>query len=87
MPCQAYRSAFDRHKLTGPSATVKLAREPFYQLLDSVRLEGGTAAPGSAKTIKTIGGAASPASGTVAEPAPAGASKPAAPSATPAAKP
>ncbi len=74
-------------KLTGPAATVKIAREPFYQLLDSVRLEGGTAAPGSAKTIKTIGGAASPTSGTVAEPPAAGASKPAAPSPTPAAKP
>jgi hypothetical protein len=47
-------------KLTGPSATVQAAREPFYQLLDSVRLEGGTAAPSTAKTIKTIGGPASP---------------------------
>jgi hypothetical protein len=43
-------------KLTGPSATVKAAHEPFYQLLDSVRLEGGTAAPTTAKTIRTIGG-------------------------------
>jgi len=46
-------------KLTGPAATIKSAREPFYALLDSVRLEGGTAAPASAKTIKTVGGAAS----------------------------
>jgi hypothetical protein len=46
-------------KLTGPSATVKSAREPFYALLDSVRLEGGAAAPQTAKTLKTIGGSAS----------------------------
>jgi hypothetical protein len=45
-------------KLTGPSATVKAAREPFYALLDSVRLEGGTPAPATAKTLKTVGGAA-----------------------------
>ena len=48
-------------KLTGPSATVANARVPFYQLLDSVRLEGGKAAPETAKTIKTVGGAAAPA--------------------------
>jgi len=48
-------------KLTGPSATVKAARDAFYGLLDSVRLEGGTAAPQSAKTIKSVGGPASPA--------------------------
>jgi hypothetical protein len=47
-------------KLTGPSATVQAAREPFYQLLDSVRMQGGTAAPATAKTLKTIGGAAAP---------------------------
>jgi hypothetical protein len=57
-------------KLTGPSGTVAAAREPFYQLLDSVRLEGGTAAPGTAKTIKTVGGAAAP-------PAPPGSTAPA----------
>jgi hypothetical protein len=75
-------------KLTGPSATVKVAREPFYQLLDSVRLEGGTAAPGSAKTLKTIGGNTSPASDTVVAPAAAaGSPKPAAPTAAPPAKP
>jgi hypothetical protein len=48
-------------KLTGPSQTVAAAREPFYQLLDSVRLEGGKAAPETAKTIKTVGGSAAPA--------------------------
>jgi hypothetical protein len=47
-------------KLTGPSATVQAAREPFYQLLDSVRMQGGTAAPATAKTLKTVGGAAAP---------------------------
>lgn len=57
-------------KLTGPSGTVASAREPFYQLLDSVRLEGGTAAPGTAKTIKTVGGSAAP-------PAPPGSTAPA----------
>jgi hypothetical protein len=45
-------------KLTGPSATVQAARKPFYELLDSVRMEGGSAAPGTAKTIKSIGGSA-----------------------------
>jgi hypothetical protein len=58
-------------KLTGPSGTVAAAREPFYQLLDSVRLQGGTAAPG---TAKTVGGAAAP-------PTPPGATAPAAPAA------
>ena len=55
------------------------AVEPFDRgkLLDSVRLEGGTAAPASAKTVKTVGGAASPAA----------ASAPAAPSTAPAAVP
>jgi len=57
-------------KLTGPSGTVAAAREPFYQLLDSVRLQGGTAAPGTAKTLKTVGGAAAP-------PAPPGTTAPA----------
>lgn len=68
-------------KLTGPSATVQAARAPFYALLDSVRVEGGSAAPQTAKTIKTVAGAAAPtggaASGTPA-PAPASAA-PAAP--------
>jgi hypothetical protein len=70
-------------KLTGPSGTVAAAREPFYQLLDSVRLQGGTAAPGTAKTIKTVGGPAAPPPppGTT---APAGATSPAAPPSTPA---
>jgi hypothetical protein len=45
-------------KLTGPSATVQAARAPFYQLLDSVRMEGSAPAPASAKTLKTIGGGA-----------------------------
>jgi hypothetical protein len=63
-------------KLTGPSGTVAAAREPFYQLLDSVRLEGGKAAPESAKTIKTIGGPASPAAAG-APTAPAGTTAPA----------
>lgn len=65
-------------KLTGPANTVKSARVAFYELLDSVRLEGGTAAPASAKTVKTVGGAASPA---------AAASAPAAPTTAPAAAP
>ena len=29
-------------KLTGPSATIKAARDPFYALLDSMREQGGT---------------------------------------------
>jgi hypothetical protein len=70
-------------KLTGPSGTVAAAREPFYQLLDSVRLQGGTAAPGTAKTIRTVGGPAAPPAppGTT---APAGATSPAVPPSTPA---
>lgn len=47
-------------KMTGPSATVAAARVPFYQLLDSVRLEGSVASPSSAKTIKMVGGPAAP---------------------------
>jgi hypothetical protein len=47
-------------KLTGPSGTVAAARPAFYQLLDSVRLEGGTAAPATAKTVKTVGAAPPP---------------------------
>jgi hypothetical protein len=73
-------------KLTGPSETVKTARAPFYALLDSVRLEGGTAAPQSAKVIKAVGGAASAAATVNASspsPTPPPAAKPAAPSAHP----
>jgi len=44
-------------KLTGPSATVRSARDSFYALLDSVRLKGGTAAPQTAKTVKSVGNA------------------------------
>lgn len=47
-------------KMTGPSATVAAARAPFYQLLDSVRLEGSKAAPETAKTLKTVGGPEAP---------------------------
>jgi len=49
-------------KLTGPSATIKAARDPFYALLDSVREQGGTAEkkPAADKTA-----AAAKAGGTV----------------------
>jgi hypothetical protein len=40
-------------KITGPSATVKAARAPFYKLLDSIRLEGATAAPSSSADSPT----------------------------------
>jgi hypothetical protein len=69
-------------KLTGPSETVKAAREAFYGLLDSVRFEGGKSAPETAKTIKSVGGSASPAAN-ASNPAPATAVKPA-PTAKPA---
>lgn len=36
-------------KLTAPSKTVKAARKPFYELLDSIRLEKPVASPASAK--------------------------------------
>ncbi len=36
-------------KLTAPSNTVKAARKPFYELLDSIRLEKPVASPASAK--------------------------------------
>jgi len=32
-------------KLTGPAATIKAARAPFYALLDSMREQGGTPEP------------------------------------------
>jgi hypothetical protein len=76
-------------KLTGPSATVQAARAPFYALLDSVRMEGGTPAPATAKTIKTIAGPAAPSDGAAsAAPSPAKANHPtnAAPAAAPPAK-
>jgi hypothetical protein len=71
-------------KLTGPSATVEAARKPFYELLDSVRMEGGTAAPASAKTIKTVGRSASSAAASGGS---SGQTAPAASSAPPPAKP
>jgi hypothetical protein len=77
-------------KLTGPSATVQAARAPFYALLDSVRMEGGSAAPATAKTIKTIAGPAAPAgvapSGTPPSPAKVDHPANAAPAASPPAK-
>jgi hypothetical protein len=55
-------------KLTGPSATVRGARDAFYGLLDSVRLAGGKPAPETAKTVKSVGNApgAAPAAATTA---------------------
>jgi hypothetical protein len=83
-------------KLTGPAATVKAARDSFYALLDSVRLEGGKAAPETAKTVKATGtapGGSTPAAAS-APTAPAasktpatGAPKPKASATPPAAKP
>jgi hypothetical protein len=65
-------------KLTGPSATVQAARKPFYELLDSVRMEGGSAAPATAKTIKSVGRTASDgAAGAGGQTAPAASSAPA----------
>lgn len=80
-------------KLTGPSATVKKARDPFYKMLDGMRLQGSAAAAktdvpaakagtpaakADAPAAKTSTGA--PAAATKPEPA----AKPAAASATPA---
>jgi len=49
-------------KLTGPSATIKAARDPFYKLLDSMRLEGGTPEkPGLAAEKKADTAASAPA--------------------------
>jgi len=49
-------------KLTGPSATIKAARDPFYKLLDSMRLEGGTAEkPGLAAEKKADTASSAPA--------------------------
>lgn len=72
-------------KLTGPSATVQAARAPFYALLDSVRMEGGSAAPATAKTIKTIAGPTAPAAAATPPAGSAPATK-AVPAATPPAK-
>lgn len=66
-------------KLTGPAATVKAARAPFYALLDSMREQGGTPEPKKADEK-----AAKP-SATKADAKPAAAAKTAA--AKPAAKP
>jgi hypothetical protein len=65
-------------KLTGPSATVKAAKAPFYALLDGIREQGGTpekkpsAAPGAKPAAKAAAQkpAANPA-GAVASPQPA----------------
>jgi hypothetical protein len=66
-------------KLTGPSATIKAARAPFYALLDSMREQGGTAEPKKADDKAVKSGA------TKADAKPAAAAKTAA--AKPAAKP
>jgi hypothetical protein len=61
-------------KLTGPSATVKAARDPFYKMLDAMRLEGGTPEkPGAAPEKKADTAPTAPASHALpAPPAPAG---------------
>jgi hypothetical protein len=72
-------------KLTGPSATVKAARDPFYSLLDSMRAQGGT--PEQKKPAdKAAAKSSDKASKSAAKPAakPAAAPKPAAASAAPA---
>jgi hypothetical protein len=66
-------------KLTGPSATIKAARAPFYALLDSMREQGGTPEPKKADEKPSKPGA------TKADAKPAPAAKTAA--AKPAAKP
>lgn len=64
-------------KLTGPAATLKAARAPFYKMLDGVRLEGSPPAPpGSAKTTTPNKAEAAPAK---AEAAPAKPTAPALP--------
>jgi hypothetical protein len=70
-------------KLTGPAATVKAARGPFYKMLDGMRLEGSAAAPpGSAKTTtpsKTDPAPAKPAPAKPAAPTQPASTSPAAP--------
>lgn len=67
-------------KLTGPSATVKAARDPFYKMLDAMRLEGGTPEkPGPAPEKKPGPAAVVPAAH--AEPAVPAGHAPAAPAA------
>ncbi|HVZ35201.1 MAG TPA: hypothetical protein VG963_22400, partial [Polyangiaceae bacterium] len=41
-------------KMTGPSATVKAAKGPFYRMLDSVRQEGGHAQAGGTEPAKSV---------------------------------
>jgi hypothetical protein len=72
-------------KLTGPSATVKAARDPFYSLLDGMREQGGSpekTKPADKTAAATKGGAsAKPADKGAVKPsaaAPKGAAKPAA---------
>ena len=74
-------------KLTGPSATIKAARKPFYAMLDSMHMEGskpgGAAAEGAPAAAAGSAGAAatsvaaSPAPGSVANPAPGSVANPA----------
>jgi hypothetical protein len=76
-------------KITGPSATVKAARAPFYKLLDSIRLEGATATPPSAASptapAKSEPAPAKPATGAAAVTQPASVTPDVTPEATPAA--
>jgi hypothetical protein len=58
-------------KLTAPSKAVKAARKPFYQLLDSIRVEKGADKPASANPAPAVPASAAPAPAPTA-PAPAG---------------
>jgi hypothetical protein len=73
-------------KLTGPRATVKAARDPFYKMLDGMHLEGqAPAPPGAAATPASASSAQAPAGATSKTSAPQQA-KPAPEAATPAKK-
>lgn len=56
-------------KMTGPSATVKAARAPFYAMLDSMKIEGSE--PSAAAPAATAPGAAPASATSGAQPAPA----------------
>jgi hypothetical protein len=55
-------------KLTGPSKTVKAARKPFYQLLDSIRVEKSATKPAGAESTAAPSAATPPAAPSPAPP-------------------
>jgi hypothetical protein len=64
-------------KLTGPAATVKAARDPFYRMLDGMHLEGSPPAPPASAKTTTPAKTTAPAKAEEPSAKPAAAPKPA----------